>query len=54
VLERSADATVQPSQLGSVEAGRRTQRIEPRAPQRLVGIDVPDPREGSLIEERRF
>ena len=54
VLERGADPAVQPPQLVAVEAGGRTQRVEPRAPQRLVDVDVPHPREGALIEERRL
>jgi hypothetical protein len=52
VLESGTDPAVQPSQLVAVETGRGTQRIEPRAPQRLVDVDVPHPREGALIEER--
>jgi hypothetical protein len=54
VLKCRADAPVQPPQLVPVEAGRRTQRIEPRSPERLVDVDVPHPRNRPLIEERRL
>ena len=54
MLERRANAPVQPPQLVPVEPGRRTQRIEPGAPQRLVDVDVPQPGERALVEERRL
>ena len=40
------------AQLGAIEAGRAAKRIEPRAPQRLVDVDVPHPRERPLVEQR--
>ena len=45
---------VQPPQLVAVEPGCGPERIEPRAPQRLVDVDVPHPRERALVEERRL
>jgi hypothetical protein len=45
---------MEPPQLGPVEPGCLPERIEPRAPQRLVDIDVPHPRERALVEERRL
>jgi hypothetical protein len=54
VLERRADSAVQPAKLVSVETGRRSQRVEPRPPQRLVDVDIPHPRERALVEESRF
>jgi hypothetical protein len=51
VLERGADATVQPPQLVPVEAGGGTKRIESRPPKRFVDIDVSHPRERALVEE---
>jgi len=40
------------AQLGAVEAGGAAKRIEPRAPQRLVDVDVPHPRKRALVEQR--
>ena len=37
-----------------VEAARGAQRMQPRAPERLVGVDVPEPGDGALVEERRL
>ena len=34
--------------------GGGTQRVEARAPQRLIGVDVSHPGEGALVEERRL
>jgi hypothetical protein len=51
VLERCPDSAVEPSQLAAVEAGSRAERVEPRPPEGLVGIDVPHPRERALVEE---
>ena len=51
-LERGADALVQPAQLVAVEALRRAQRMDARAPERLVDVDVPEAGERALVEER--
>ena len=42
------------AELVAVEAVRRSQRVEPRAPECLVGVDVAEARERPLIEERRL
>src|SRR5829696_8538894 len=34
------------------EVARGRERVDPRAPQRLVGVDVPDPGDGALVEDR--
>ena len=47
-------ARVQPAQLAAVEALRRPQRMDARAPERLVDVDVPEPGERALVEERRL
>jgi hypothetical protein len=54
VFQRRADGSVEAPQLGPVEAGRRAQRVEPRAPQRFVDVDVPHPGERPLVEKRRL
>src|SRR4029079_18341921 len=54
VLERRADAPVEPPQLVPVEPGCRPERIEPRAPERLSNIEFPHPRERAWVEERRL
>jgi hypothetical protein len=45
---------MQPPELVAVETGRNPQRVEASTPQRLVGIDVPHPRERALVEEGRL
>jgi len=45
---------VEPAQLRAVETGGGAKRVEPRPPERLVGVDVPHTRERALVEERRF
>jgi hypothetical protein len=52
VLESRADAAMEASQLGAVEARRRAKRVQPRAPERLVDVDVPHPGKRPLVEER--
>jgi hypothetical protein len=52
VLESGADAAMEPSQFGAIEAGCAAKRIESRAPQRLVDVDVPHPCERALVEQR--
>ena len=54
MLERHADPAMQPPQLVAVELGGGTERVEPRAPQRLVDVDVPHSRKGALVEQRRL
>ncbi len=54
MLERLADAAVEAPQLRSIEAGSSAKRIQPRAPQRLVDVDVPHPGECALVEKRRL
>jgi len=51
LLERHADAAVEPAEFGPVEAGRGTKRVEPCPPQRLVGVDVPHPGKRPLVEK---
>ena len=36
------------------ELGRGTQRMEPRVPERLVGVDVPHARDDALVEQHRL
>ena len=38
----------------SVEALRGSERMDPRAPERLVDVDVPHPGERALVEQRRL
>jgi hypothetical protein len=40
--------------LGGFEFARRSQRVDSRTPQRLVGVDVPDARDRALVEQRRL
>jgi hypothetical protein len=54
VLEGSPDAAVKSPQLGTIEPGRRTERVEAGAPQCLVGVDVSHARKGALVEQRRL
>ena len=50
-LERSADTAVEGADLARIELAGSLSRIESRPPKRLVGVDVSDPGEGSLIEQ---
>ena len=43
---------MQAPQLVAVDALRRAQRVDARAPQRLVDVDVPEAGERALVEER--
>jgi hypothetical protein len=54
VLERCSNPPVQPAQLCPVEVGSGTQRVEPGPPERLVRVDVPDPGDGALVQQRRL
>src|SRR5262249_18460375 len=54
VLERRTDPAVQSPEFVAVEAGGRPEWVESCAPQRLVDVDVPQPRERPLVEERRL
>ena len=40
--------------LVEVERRGRGERMDARPPQRLVGVDVPDPRDRALVEEHRL
>jgi len=40
--------------LANVKAPRLPQRVDPRPPEGLVGVDVADTGHGSLIEDRRL
>ncbi len=37
-----------------LQVGRGRERMDPRPPERLVGVDVPDARDRALIEDRRL
>src|ERR1700724_3606416 len=50
--ERRADRGVQPPELGGRELARGPQRMDARAPERLVDVDVPHSGEGALVEQR--
>jgi hypothetical protein len=43
---------MEPSELSGIETGRRPKGIEPRAPERLVDVDVPHPGKRPLVQER--
>ena len=44
---------MEPPHLVGVEAlAAGAQRVDPRAPERLVGVDVPEPRDRALVEDR--
>jgi hypothetical protein len=54
VLEGRADSPVQSAQLVPIQISRRPQWIETGAPQRLVDVDVPQSRNGALVEQSRL
>src|SRR5262249_7122299 len=54
MLERRTDPAVQSPEFVSVEVGGRPEWVESCAPQRLVDVDVPQPRQRPLVEERRL
>ena len=37
-----------------VELARRPERVDPRVPERLVGVDVPEAGDGALVEDGRL
>jgi len=53
-LERAADRPVEARHLGAVELTRGSERVDARAPERLVRIDVPDAGDRTLVEKRRL
>src|SRR5205823_9539112 len=53
-LERPADAAVEPANVVRAELVRGPQRVDARAPERLVDVDVPHPGERALVEEGRL
>ena len=53
-LERLHDARVQALDLGAAQPARRPQRMDARAEQRLVGVDVPDAGHAALVEQERL
>ena len=52
--ERCADRAREPGDLLGRQPVRGPQRVEPRAPERLVRVDVPEPRDDPLVEEHRL
>ncbi|MEY2734481.1 MAG: hypothetical protein RL340_1540, partial [Gemmatimonadota bacterium] len=52
VGEGGTDPPEESGHLGGVESSRATARIDPRAPERLGGVDVAEPGEDPLVEER--
>jgi hypothetical protein len=52
--QRVADTAMQRTQLVVVQPARRTQRMDARAPEGFVGVDVPDAGEAALVEDRRL
>ncbi len=51
-LQRILDRTCQPGELVLFEGPGGMQRVDLRPPERLVHVDVPEPSDRSLIEER--
>src|SRR5579862_3315930 len=52
--ERLEDALPQRADLVGCQPAGRPQRVQPRMPQRLVRVDVPEPGDRALVEDRRF
>src|SRR5947207_621471 len=52
--EHTSQFEVQPSLIGRPQRGSGAQRVQPRGPQRLVGVDVADPREERLVGQQRL
>src|SRR6185312_12830949 len=50
--ERPPDALAEAPDLVGGEVAGRPQRMDPRMPERLVGVDVPEPGDGPLVEDR--
>ena len=50
--ERARGSRDGAGELVGVEALRRTERMDLRAPERLVDVDVPEPANGALVEQR--
>ena len=48
------DRLVEAALVGRAQRAGRPQRMEPRRPQRLVGVDVADPGEEGLVEQERL
>src|SRR5439155_17989123 len=53
-LERGAHGLVQPPELPGLEALGSAERMDPRAPERLVHVDISQARERALVEEHRL
>ena len=53
-LERLDDARVQALDLGAAQPAGRSQRMDARAEQRLVRVDVPDAGDAALVEQERL
>ena len=53
-VERLAHAPVKRLSSRRLERAGDPQRVEPRAPERLVGVDVPDAGDRALVEQRRL
>ena len=52
--ERRPDRAVQPRELLRVELACRAAWMHAGAPERLVGVDVPDPGDAPLVEQERL
>src|SRR5919201_491704 len=53
-LKSGPDAAMKRFDLRLVERSRLLERVDPRPPERLVCIDVPDARQRPLVQERRL
>src|SRR5262245_45385585 len=49
--ERGSNAAVKRPQLVLAQLAGRSQRVHPRTPERLIGVDVPDARQPALVED---
>ena len=49
-----AHGAVETPDIAGVERVGRPQRMEPRAPERLIGVDVPDAGDEALVEQQRL
>ena len=52
--KRPADRLMETRDLVGAQRAGLAKRVDPRAPQRLDRIDVPDPRDRTLIEKQHF
>src|SRR5581483_9720254 len=54
LAQHPADGLVQPRRLRGPQRARRTRWVDARAPEGLDRVDVPDARDGALIEQQRL